>query len=125
VFDLGQEKIVLDRVFSYGIVFSEGRINPPLQKDTMSRLVNVHVEYAENSDHTLYTIEVPEKTSRNLCRLIAKGLLFESSWVLDDSNGHNWSIWVDEECVEAHGKHEKFKDLAEPDVEWIYGNVGW
>ena len=87
--------------------------------------VRVHVEYGENDEHTTYTIKVPSGLSRDVY-VIAKGMLFASSWVLDDhSNGHNWSVWVNGVCVESHGEHTEFhvQGTAESKVTWLFGEA--
>ena len=92
-----------------------------MAKRTTGKVLTVHVEYGENQEHTTFTIRVPQRLSKKLCLFTAYGMLFESSWVLDDSNGHDWSIWLDGKCIEAHGEHCDFADMPESDVPWLYG----
>jgi len=86
-------------------------------------IVRVHVEYGENEEHTTYSAAPPAGLSFDTYLLIAKGMLFANSWVLDDSNGHNWSVWVDGICYEAHGEHKQFPGVREDAVAWLYGEV--
>jgi hypothetical protein len=86
-----------------------------------SKTLTVHVEYGENSEHVVYRTKVPETLGRKLCLWVACGMLFRTSWVLDDSAGHDWSIWLNGECIEAHGRHRDFAKLPENKVNWLYG----